>query len=210
MTDKNWQALAAATQRRRTQLGLNQEALAARRGPSGRTVRDIEQATQTRYTAKTFRDLEEALGWRFGLVEDVLAGVATEEEVMPAAAPSDSAPSDPHWARRNEAAARYADIAARIRGDVKSGRLDAAPGYHLELRAEAGRLRLLGVEAPRPVTFRSEPVPALIRDALAGPDPTAGLPPDQGGSPFEMHAEGFSYTTIGKYMVARDRRNRSS
>lgn len=73
--------LADAIAVRRARLGLNQEALAARGGPSGRTVRDIENARLDRFTPSTLSKLDRALDWRDGTSEKILDGTATEAEL---------------------------------------------------------------------------------------------------------------------------------
>lgn len=81
VTGLKWDELAAAVRRRRDQKQLRQSDLEARGGPSSGTVRNIEQATRTSYSPRTFVQLEHALDWPDGTVEKILAGTATPSEV---------------------------------------------------------------------------------------------------------------------------------
>lgn len=78
--DRNWTALAKAVQTRRAELDLRQDDLLSRGGPSGGTVRNIEQVARNGYSVRTFVMLEQALGWPRGTVDDILAGRAREPE----------------------------------------------------------------------------------------------------------------------------------
>lgn len=78
--EPDWTALASEVQRRRVELRLRQSDLEAHGGPSAATVRNIEQASRTSYTARTFMQLETALQWPRGHVDDLLAGTATDDE----------------------------------------------------------------------------------------------------------------------------------
>ncbi|WP_344248224.1 MULTISPECIES: helix-turn-helix transcriptional regulator [Actinocorallia] len=74
MTNRNWERLAEAVQRRRAELGLSQRAL-AERGPLSRDrVQKIEGALRDDYSLTVLTALERALGWQTGSVEAVLAG----------------------------------------------------------------------------------------------------------------------------------------
>ena len=63
MSPRNWPRLARYVRQRRDELGLTQEEVAARGGPSTATIRLIETAAQSAYRAKSLRQLAEALGW---------------------------------------------------------------------------------------------------------------------------------------------------
>lgn len=69
-----WSALAEAAQRRRAQLGLRQNDLEYRGGPSGATVRNIEQCARATYSPKTLRQLEAALEWERGTAGEIVNG----------------------------------------------------------------------------------------------------------------------------------------
>ena len=81
VTGKRWDQLAEAVRRRRTQMQLRQNDLEARGGPGSGTVRNIEQNARDTYAARTFTQLEMALEWPDGVVEKILDGTATEEEL---------------------------------------------------------------------------------------------------------------------------------
>jgi transcriptional regulator with XRE-family HTH domain len=71
---QDWAHLASAVRARRDELGLTQEQVAAAGGPSTATMRLIESALAQSYRQRTFRQLEEALGWERGTCRRVLAG----------------------------------------------------------------------------------------------------------------------------------------
>lgn len=73
---KHWGALGTAVRQRRTVLRLRQSDLESHGGPSGGTVKNIEQAARERYSPRTFAQLEQALDWKPGTVETILAGTA--------------------------------------------------------------------------------------------------------------------------------------
>lgn len=79
--DEDWDALASAVRSRREKMGLRQADLEEYGGPSSGTVRNIEQAARTRYSTKTKVQIERALRWRDGLVDDILAGTASSEDL---------------------------------------------------------------------------------------------------------------------------------
>lgn len=62
-------------------MGLRQSDLEARGGPSNGTVRNIEQAARTTYAARTFAQLVHALDWPDGIVDRILDGTATEDDL---------------------------------------------------------------------------------------------------------------------------------
>ena len=79
--DRDWQALAIALRQRRKALRLRQADLEARGGPGQGTVRNLEQAARSSYARRTFQQLEHALDWPDGIVERILDGTATPEEL---------------------------------------------------------------------------------------------------------------------------------
>lgn len=73
MTPRNWPRLADYVRERRDELGLTQEEVATRGGPSTATLRLIESAAAESYRAKSLRQLEDALGWVPGSARAILA-----------------------------------------------------------------------------------------------------------------------------------------
>lgn len=80
VTDEDWRGLANAVQARRKALRLPLD-LVDRGGPSEMTMRKIERGESTTVRPKTKVQLEHALGWPDGIVDRILAGNATEEEL---------------------------------------------------------------------------------------------------------------------------------
>lgn len=74
------QALAAAVSERRIQLHLSQEGVAHAGGPSAKTIYAIEQGTEAEFRPSTLRRLDQALQWRPGTSERILAGTGSQEE----------------------------------------------------------------------------------------------------------------------------------
>lgn len=66
--------LARYVRERREELGLTQEEVATRGGPSTATLRLIENAAGAAYKAKSLRQLEDGLGWARGSAIAVLGG----------------------------------------------------------------------------------------------------------------------------------------
>lgn len=62
----SWARLGDAVRRRRDRLGVTQEDVAAKGGPSTATLRSIEAGATTSYRAKTLYSLDAALGWMRG------------------------------------------------------------------------------------------------------------------------------------------------
>lgn len=77
----DWKALAEAVHGRRRQLRLPLD-LSDRGGPGEMAVRRIEQTATRGIRDVTKTRLEHVLQWEPGLVDDILAGTATEEQVM--------------------------------------------------------------------------------------------------------------------------------
>lgn len=70
----DWNRLAKRVVERRTLLGLTQEDVRARGGPSTATMRLIEGALQSTYRPSILRRLEAALGWTAGSATAILDG----------------------------------------------------------------------------------------------------------------------------------------
>jgi hypothetical protein len=71
-----WALLGEAVRERRVRLGLAQDGLALRGGPSELTVRKIERGHPGPYRGMTLAGLETALGWPTGTVRAILDGTA--------------------------------------------------------------------------------------------------------------------------------------
>jgi hypothetical protein len=69
-----WIRLGDAVRRRRERLGLTQEDVASKGGPSTATLRSIEAAAAESYRAKTLYALDEALGWIRGTAVAIAEG----------------------------------------------------------------------------------------------------------------------------------------
>src|SRR5688572_18890903 len=65
--EQDWIRLGRAVQRRREVLGVTQEEVAAAKGPSVATLRNIENAQGDSYRSRTLYALDEALGWHRGM-----------------------------------------------------------------------------------------------------------------------------------------------
>ncbi|WP_224153475.1 helix-turn-helix domain-containing protein [Mycobacterium avium] len=72
----SWEMLGEAVRERRIELGLTQEQLAERGGPSTPTLRAIENNRAGRLSPRLRRSLERTLQWSAGSVDQVLAGQA--------------------------------------------------------------------------------------------------------------------------------------
>jgi transcriptional regulator with XRE-family HTH domain len=72
----SWEKLGAEVRERRIELGLTQEQLVERGGPSTPTLRAIENDRAGRLSPRLRRSLERALQWSAGSVDRVLAGEA--------------------------------------------------------------------------------------------------------------------------------------
>lgn len=66
--------LAEAVRQRREQLKLRQNDLESRGGPSGATVRNIEQAAKDKYAPRTYRQIDDALRWPPGTAAKLIVG----------------------------------------------------------------------------------------------------------------------------------------
>lgn len=72
---RDWKRLGHYAQQRREQLGLTQQEVAARGGPSTATLRIIESGVEGSYRVKTLRQLDVGLGWAPGSSSAVLRGL---------------------------------------------------------------------------------------------------------------------------------------
>lgn len=73
--------LARHVRARREALRLAQADLAGKGGPKAATVRRVERAEVPGLRAQTKTQLEQALGWERGLIDRIVDGTATEEEI---------------------------------------------------------------------------------------------------------------------------------
>jgi DNA-binding XRE family transcriptional regulator len=74
-----WARLAKEVLLRRHVLGVSQEELARRGGPSHQSIRNIEAGSQNGYRELTLARLERVLGWRPGTVQAILNGDAGDD-----------------------------------------------------------------------------------------------------------------------------------
>jgi hypothetical protein len=77
--EDGWARLSRAVSARRGELKLSQAQIAGRGGPSHETLRAIEKAERTRYQAKTWGQLDFALGWRPGTAWSIVDGSAGDD-----------------------------------------------------------------------------------------------------------------------------------
>jgi len=75
MTDNAWQVVGRLVRARRERLGLAQGDLQAHGGPGVTTVSKVERAAQANFPLRTQQQLEHALGWRRGTIEEVIHAV---------------------------------------------------------------------------------------------------------------------------------------
>ena len=92
VADRDWERLASYVRERREELGLTQEEVASRGGPSTATLRLIENNATDSYRQKSLRQLEDALGWTRGSVLAILAG---DEPVLHGGQPGAQRYADP-------------------------------------------------------------------------------------------------------------------
>lgn len=113
----DWAALADAVRQRRTALRVRQSDLEALGGPSAGTVKNIEQAARSKYSARTFSQLETALSWPPGAARKILDGHDIEDEAD--SAPSAASPcacvvGSPAWIDRELATERRINAIAQV------------------------------------------------------------------------------------------------
>ncbi|SEM49799.1 hypothetical protein SAMN05660976_05280 [Nonomuraea pusilla] len=70
----DWQRLGRYVRERRELLRLTQQDVTSRGGPSIATIRNIEAASRDSYRGLTYSQLENALGWEHGSVDEILRG----------------------------------------------------------------------------------------------------------------------------------------
>lgn len=75
MTENGWQAAGRLVKQRRERLGLRQDELAQYGGPRVSTVGKFERAAQESFPLRTQHQLENALGWTRGTIEDYVKAV---------------------------------------------------------------------------------------------------------------------------------------
>lgn len=75
MAETGWQAIGRVAKARRERLGLNQDELALYGGPRVATVGKFERAAQASFPLRTQHQIENALGWSRGTVEDFVNAV---------------------------------------------------------------------------------------------------------------------------------------
>jgi hypothetical protein len=90
----DWGRLAEYVARRRNELGLTQGEVYAAGGPSVATMRMIEGALQAGYRGNILGRLEQALQWRSGSVQAVLAGGEPAPSDRPAGEPTKPLPPE--------------------------------------------------------------------------------------------------------------------
>jgi hypothetical protein len=79
MTSSSWEAIGRIAKARRERLGLNQNELAQYGGPGVATVGKFERATQASFPLRTQHQLENALGWSRGAIEQFVGAMDAGE-----------------------------------------------------------------------------------------------------------------------------------
>ena len=87
MDETGWQAIGRIAKERRERLGLKQEELAQYEGPKVSTVGKFERATAAGFPLRTQHQMEKALGWDRGVIEEFV--LAWDEGVIGASGRSD-------------------------------------------------------------------------------------------------------------------------
>ncbi|HEY0889429.1 MAG TPA: helix-turn-helix domain-containing protein [Nocardioides sp.] len=75
MAETGWQAIGRIAKARRERLGLNQDELAQYGGPKVATVGKFERAAQESFPLRTQHQIEKALGWSRGTIEQVVGSI---------------------------------------------------------------------------------------------------------------------------------------
>jgi transcriptional regulator with XRE-family HTH domain len=75
MTETGWQAIGRIAKARRERLQLKQEDLAAYGGPKVATVGKFERAAQERFPLRTQQQMERALGWSRGVIDEFVSAI---------------------------------------------------------------------------------------------------------------------------------------
>lgn len=73
MTDTGWQVIGRIAKERRERLGLKQDELALYEGPRVATVGKFERAAQANFPLRTQHQIEKALGWSRGSIEQFVS-----------------------------------------------------------------------------------------------------------------------------------------
>lgn len=79
MSEDGWEIAGQMARRRRQRLGLKQEDLQQYGGPRVSTVGKFERGAQDHFPLRTQHQIENALGWKRGSIEDVLRVVRSGE-----------------------------------------------------------------------------------------------------------------------------------
>ena len=98
MSPPDWPRLGRYVRERRNELGLTQEEIATRGGPSTATLRLIEGGEQAAFRAKSLRQLADALHWTPESPRAILAGREPVEAADPRPAPREPRPVQPELA----------------------------------------------------------------------------------------------------------------
>lgn len=75
MTETGWEAIGRIARLRRERLGLNQDELAQYGGPRVATIGKFERARQASFPLRTQHQIENALGWSRGTIEQVVSSI---------------------------------------------------------------------------------------------------------------------------------------
>lgn len=102
MSPPDWPRLGRYVRERRTELGLTQEEIATRGGPSTATLRLIEGGEQTAFRAKSLRQLADALHWTRESPRAILQGREPAEAADPIPVTRESWPAEPEPATETE------------------------------------------------------------------------------------------------------------
>lgn len=82
MTESGWQAIGRIAKARRERLGLNQDELAQYGGPRVATVGKFERAAQSSFPLRTQHQMERALGWTRGVIEEVIGSINVDQSAV--------------------------------------------------------------------------------------------------------------------------------
>lgn len=81
MNEHTWPTVGELVKRRRERLGLRQDELRALGGPGSATVGKIERAKQDGFPPRTQHQMERALGWPTGRIEELMFALAAGDDV---------------------------------------------------------------------------------------------------------------------------------
>lgn len=82
MSESGWAAIGRVAKARRERLGLHQNELAQYGGPRVATVGKFERAAQPSFPLRTQHQIEKALGWTRGTIEDFVAAVEEDSDIV--------------------------------------------------------------------------------------------------------------------------------